>query len=79
MAVTGKNFKRAGRLLAGGKLVAIPTETVYGLAANTLDEQAVAQIFMTKGRPHSSLGDKTPEEWVEYNIVEPEFSTFDRS
>jgi putative transposase len=30
-------------------------------------------------RPHSSLGDKTPEEWVEDNIVEPEFSTFHMS
>ncbi|WP_410896817.1 IS3 family transposase [Pontibacter sp. E15-1] len=29
-------------------------------------------------RPHSSLGDKTPEEWLKHNIVEPEFSTFDR-
>ncbi|MDX5418511.1 MAG: threonylcarbamoyl-AMP synthase, partial [Hymenobacteraceae bacterium] len=35
-----------------GKLVAIPTETVYGLAANALDEYAVEQIFVTKGRPH---------------------------
>ncbi|MFD2515910.1 L-threonylcarbamoyladenylate synthase [Pontibacter locisalis] len=52
MAVTGKSYKRASRLLAGGKLVAIPTETVYGLAANALDEQAVEQIFFTKGRPH---------------------------
>ncbi len=30
-------------------------------------------------RPHSSLGDKTPNEWMEQNIVEPEFSSFDRS
>ncbi|MDX5437072.1 MAG: threonylcarbamoyl-AMP synthase [Pontibacter sp.] len=52
MAVIGTNFKRAGRLLTGGKLVAIPTETVYGLAANALDEYAVEQIFTTKGRPH---------------------------
>jgi len=34
-----------------GGLVAIPTETVYGLAANALDEKAVANIFSTKGRP----------------------------
>ena len=52
MAVTGKNYKRASQLLVGGKLVAIPTETVYGLAANALDELAVEQIFSTKGRPH---------------------------
>ncbi|GAB3204000.1 L-threonylcarbamoyladenylate synthase [Pontibacter aydingkolensis] len=52
MAITGLNYKRAGRFLAGGRLVAIPTETVYGLAANALDESAVEQIFTTKGRPH---------------------------
>lgn len=52
MAVIGKDYKRAGRLLASGKLVAIPTETVYGLAANALDGQAVKDIFSTKGRPH---------------------------
>lgn len=35
----------------GGKVVAIPTETVYGLAANALDEFAVAEIFRVKNRP----------------------------
>lgn len=40
----------AERLRAGG-LVAIPTETVYGLGANALDSTAVARIFTTKGRP----------------------------
>ena len=44
----------AAELLCAGKLVAIPTETVYGLAANALDEAAVQRIFATKGRPHSS-------------------------
>ena len=38
-------------LIQEGKLVAIPTETVYGLGANALDEQACKQIFTTKGRP----------------------------
>ena len=41
----------AGRILRNGGLVAIPTETVYGLAANALDGQAVANIFKAKGRP----------------------------
>ena len=41
----------AGRLLADGELVGIPTETVYGLAANALDGHAVANIFKAKGRP----------------------------
>ena len=41
----------AGELLREGGLVAVPTETVYGLAANGLDERAVASIFTAKGRP----------------------------
>jgi L-threonylcarbamoyladenylate synthase len=44
----------AAELLRAGKLVAIPTETVYGLAANALDEAAVRRIFAAKGRPFSS-------------------------
>lgn len=40
----------AGQLRAG-KLVAVPTETVYGLAANALDAKACAKIFAAKGRP----------------------------
>lgn len=40
-----------GRLLAAGKLVAFPTETVYGLGANALDEAAVKRIYQAKGRP----------------------------
>jgi L-threonylcarbamoyladenylate synthase len=43
--------KRAAELLRAGELVALPTETVYGLAANALDENAVAKIFAAKGRP----------------------------
>jgi L-threonylcarbamoyladenylate synthase len=42
---------RAGEILRGGGLVAFPTETVYGLGANALDEKAVAGIFEAKGRP----------------------------
>ncbi|TAD98237.1 MAG: threonylcarbamoyl-AMP synthase [Bacteroidetes bacterium] len=47
----GKDIKFAKKLLEEGKLVAIPTETVYGLAANALDIQAVIQIFEVKNRP----------------------------
>ncbi len=43
--------KRAAELLRAGEVVALPTETVYGLAANALDERAVARIFEIKGRP----------------------------
>lgn len=44
-------ISEAAALLLAGKLVAIPTETVYGLGANALDGVAVAKIFAAKGRP----------------------------
>lgn len=54
-ALTSKNeIERAAKLLRAGKLVAFPTETVYGLGANALDEAAVRRIFEAKGRPQSS-------------------------
>jgi L-threonylcarbamoyladenylate synthase len=43
--------KEAAELLRRGELVALPTETVYGLAANALDPGAVAKLFSIKGRP----------------------------
>jgi L-threonylcarbamoyladenylate synthase len=45
------NVKTAVQLLKEGKLIAIPTETVYGLAANAFDPIAVAKIFEVKNRP----------------------------
>ena len=44
----------AAKILREGGLVAIPTETVYGLGANGLDENAVAKIFIAKGRPQDN-------------------------
>ena len=44
----------AAELLQQGQLVAIPTETVYGLGANGLDPEAVAKIFAAKGRPQDN-------------------------
>ena len=44
----------AARIIKSGELVAIPTETVYGLGANGLDPQAVAKIFEAKGRPNDN-------------------------
>ena len=44
----------AAAIIRRGGLVAIPTETVYGLGANGLDEQAVARIFEAKGRPQDN-------------------------
>ncbi|MDP5305908.1 L-threonylcarbamoyladenylate synthase [Paracoccus spongiarum] len=45
------DLARAARLLAAGRCVAIPTETVYGLAADATDDRAVAAIFAAKDRP----------------------------
>jgi L-threonylcarbamoyladenylate synthase len=45
---------RAARLLRAGRLVAFPTETVYGLGANALDAEAVARIYAVKRRPATS-------------------------
>ncbi len=50
-AIIGKDVELAARLLRSGKPVGLPTETVYGLAANGLDSQAVSQIFKIKNRP----------------------------
>jgi L-threonylcarbamoyladenylate synthase len=47
----GQDIQKAADLLKKGELVAIPTETVYGLAANALDTSAVAKIFEAKERP----------------------------
>jgi L-threonylcarbamoyladenylate synthase len=44
-------IEEAVRVLRAGGLVAFPTETVYGLGARALDEQAVARVFAAKGRP----------------------------
>lgn len=48
------SLERAAALIRAGKLVAFPTETVYGLGANALDPAAVERIFAAKGRPYSS-------------------------
>ncbi|MFN7146831.1 MAG: L-threonylcarbamoyladenylate synthase [Myxococcota bacterium] len=45
------DLAEAARLLRAGALVGVPTETVYGLAADALDPAAVAAIFTAKGRP----------------------------
>ena len=45
---------QAAAILRRGGLLGIPTETVYGLAANGLDEKAVKRIFEAKGRPQDN-------------------------
>jgi len=51
MAQIGSDIEIAKQLLEQGELVAIPTETVYGLAGNALNETAVLEIFKVKNRP----------------------------
>lgn len=48
---TSEHIAEAGAILRRGGLVAFPTETVYGLGANALDENAVSKIYKAKGRP----------------------------
>jgi L-threonylcarbamoyladenylate synthase len=49
--IIGTELDAAAELLRRGELVAVPTETVYGLAANALNADAVLKIYETKGRP----------------------------
>lgn len=72
----GKDLDYAIQLLAGEELVAIPTETVYGLAGNALSVEAVVKIFAVKNRPafdpliiHTNAIDRLPA-WT-YPLPEP--------
>ncbi len=86
---TVENIRRCGEALRKGDLVAMPTETVYGLAGDAFNEDALAKIFAAKERPtfdplivHVAL-DLTPgapspvEQLVRLNIVAKEFGTPD--
>jgi len=53
VSTSGVDVERAARLLLGGGVVAIPTETVYGLAATARDAIAVRRVYDLKGRPAS--------------------------
>jgi L-threonylcarbamoyladenylate synthase len=48
------DIEKAADVLRAGGLVALPTETVYGLGANAEDPAAVERIFQVKGRPPST-------------------------
>ena len=64
----GENeIKEAAQIIRDGGLLGIPTETVYGLGANALDETAVLRIFQAKGRPQDNpLILHVPDEsWLE--------------
>ena len=48
---TGPELQQAGALLRAGEVVAFPTETVYGLGADTFNESAIKKVYQLKGRP----------------------------
>ncbi|MGL5378666.1 L-threonylcarbamoyladenylate synthase [Clostridium sp.] len=48
------HIKNAGEIIKSGGIVAFPTETVYGLGANALNDEAVSKIFKAKGRPQDN-------------------------
>jgi L-threonylcarbamoyladenylate synthase len=50
---TPQNISKAADIIRSGGVVAVPTETVYGLAADATNAQAVAKIFSAKGRPNN--------------------------
>lgn len=72
MATIGTDIEKAARLLRQGKLVAIPTETVYGLAGNAFNEEAVLSIFETKDRPHFDplIVHSSSAEWAKQHVAE---------
>ncbi|MBQ0079656.1 MAG: threonylcarbamoyl-AMP synthase [Eubacterium sp.] len=50
-STTTEDIKEAARIIASGGLVAFPTETVYGLGADAMNPEAVANVYAAKGRP----------------------------
>lgn len=51
LSTCDEDIRKGAEIIKSGSVVAMPTETVYGLAANALDETAVGKIFEAKGRP----------------------------
>ena len=52
--ITPESLREAKNLIEKGDVVAIPTETVYGLGGNAFDDSAVKKIFELKGRPNDN-------------------------
>lgn len=77
-----EELKIVCNLIRNGELVIFPTETVYGIGANALDEVAVGKIFFAKGRPSDNplivhLADKRKIEEVAQNITKMEQKLID--
>lgn len=69
----GVNLEEIGDIIKKGGVVAFPTETVYGLGANALDEKAAAKIYQAKGRPSDNpliihISEKKNLDHIAYNI-----------
>jgi L-threonylcarbamoyladenylate synthase len=75
LPAAAREIAEAGSLLRDGRLVAFPTETVYGLGANALDDAAISRIFAAKDRPRFNplivhvLDRDEAEELVRFNAV----------
>lgn len=75
MAIIGNDIAKAKLLLERGELVAIPTETVYGLAANAFNSDAVLKIYEVKDRPKFNpliIHSNSLERFEEWGIIIPE-------
>src|SRR5690554_2090147 len=75
-------LQEPAQALRAGEIVAFPTETVYGLGANALNEKAVEQIFILKGRPQDNplivhLPDKAKIEQVAKNIPQEFYQLYE--
>lgn len=78
LTITGTDINKSAELLNSGALVSIPTETVYGLAANALNQDAVLKIFETKGRPTFNpliVHVHDANEFLKYAVEVPELVT----
>jgi len=72
---TEKDIKDAAVILKEGGLVAFPTETVYGLGANAMDDEAVGKVYAAKGRPSDNpmivhIADEADLNQLTYEITE---------
>lgn len=77
-----EELKIVCNLIKNGEIVIFPTETVYGIGANALDEKAVGKIFMAKGRPSDNplivhIADKRMLEEIVKDITEVEQKLID--
>jgi len=83
LSPTDENIEKAGKLLKSGEVVGIPTETVYGLAADATNPDAVSKIFVAKGRPQDNplivhIADKDDIEKYAHDIPEIAYRIADK-